>query len=204
MVDYYKRPKLEIPSWLSLELDQATFYVMGEEIRVGAVVRKPLDWLVGILNTLVDGLNTNFTDLYDKHNTLSGQLGVVTRGVYGEISDLQAKYLELKGFAADIVIASKDIIAAWIDERLLPTKNLVLVLQERVQWLSGEAATKEPPWWRPDQILEAITKGIGNIIYPGGETEEDAKNLFQWLWLFFRDPPKFLYEMAEEMIVRFL
>jgi len=69
--------------------------------------------------------------------------------------------------------------------------------------LQGEVAEEEPPWWRPDQILASITEGIGNIVNPGGESEADTRNLFQWLWLFFKDPPKFLYEMADEIIVRF-
>ena len=192
-----------IPAHIEGILDSMRWQVLTFDINVGALVRHVINYLLARINERHISLFNNDLYLLDEIFRLKDQVQAVLDAPAAMLSDVVDR---LRGIEQTLV-TFLDVNSSPLRDRYetwhQPSKNLLLELTERVQWLSGEVAEEDPPWWRPDQIFNAITTGIGNIISPGGETEDDAKNLFQWLWIFFRDPPEFLYSMADEIITRY-
>jgi len=203
MVEITKKPKLEKPTWLKQSIDGLNWDILTYKVYVGDAIEKAIDWVIDTMGYIAESAGNGLNELDSRITYLQQAFGEILHTHTTAIYNLTNRLDTLEQGAGTWLEAGRDTIEGWISSRLDPIKRLALALNDRVQVMSQDILDlrdeARAPWWSPTRVLGAIAEALS----PFKKLEEDRKNLFEWLWLFFLDPPLFLYEMTTEIIVRF-
>ena len=203
MVEYHKAPKLEKPTALRNYLLDKRYTILTTTIPVGNIVEYGLDWVVDMLNTFNEGV----ADAFNYHETRLKFLDDKTSILLSDLNTLKVdfqnldcislgEYYDLK-FTHDCEILDKiksktdpiEVDLATIDEKYK-------VWIERLVEIVGDIPA-------PGTSISVSLVNLGDRISAVEAEFGGRKNLFQWTWLLFSDPPLFAYELFDEVITRF-
>lgn len=200
---YKKAAKLEKPTALKNYLLTKNYVILATEVPVGDIVEYGLDWVVDILTLFNEGVSTAFMELVEE-----------IESNYITLAD----YYDLK-FTHDKEIAARGYMTwgAYFDDKFEHDKAILSLINTKVSPIRVDLDTHIQHY---DVLRELVmrmyedmdTQGISinlSLINLGAAIEglqhrwDEHKNLFQWSWLFFSDPPLFAYELADEVLERF-
>ena len=203
MLAYVIQPEIKKPKWLKEFLENQSLDIFTWRQWMPTFMEMGFDWLIW-------ALNTRFQDLYGALAEAWSWMASTTAYLDSEFKKVKdwLEYLDNKlAVQADTLdawfLAKKHTVQAWAIAAMQPVTNMISVHDLAIKTLNENQLkileVLKTPWWAPTRILSAIAEALS----PFKKLEEDRKNLFEWMWLFFADPPKFLYEMADEIITRF-
>ncbi|MBA7563506.1 hypothetical protein ES708_05165 [subsurface metagenome] len=203
MFGYVKTPVLRKPKWLKEFLENQSLDIFTWRRLLPTFIEMGFDWLIYILTTAFREIDNAFIAVRTWQEYITGYLNDNFSTIQTYLDRLNSRIDINWGMLNDWFLTRRGTVEGWISAATKPTRNLVLDLSGRVQSMSQDILTLKDqlrePWWSPTRILGAITEALA----PFKKKEEDRKNLFEWMWLFFADPPKFLYEIADDVITRF-
>jgi len=207
MVEYYKAAKLEKSTDLKNYLLDKNYVILTTEVPVGDIVEYGLDWVVDILSVFHEGVAEGFSHHEKLLNALNEHVTILTR----DFIKLKTDFLNLHA----VNFSQLQIILDTYDDKLFDriyaiTDPIAIrasenwteidMLKQKVDYIFGEDVGTTT-------IIKFSLIDLGDIVegLEGEFTENGLRrwSLFQWTWVFFSDPARFIYELADELIIRF-
>jgi len=204
---YKKAAKLEKPTSLQNYLLTKNYIVLTTEVPVGDIVEHGLDWVLDTFVLFNNALGDTFLYFEDRLNLQDDKHAALEDELLHLISQLNKMdfftiedYYDLK-FIHDLEI--RDYVGSVVN----PMKGDISTLQAYQTWLRGEVdklnSEASKAWINIDVDISLLEYKISGIEDEFTESGIRRWNLFQWTWLFFRDPVQFSYDLFDEVIIRF-
>jgi len=204
---YKKAAKLEKPTALKNYLLGKNYVILATEVPVGDIVEYGLDWVLDTFVLFNNALGDTFLYFDDRLNLQDDKHAALEDEVLQLISQLNKldlftihDYYDLK-FIHDLEI--RDYVGSVVN----PMKDDIAHLLAYQAWLREEVdrinAEGSKAWIDIDVDISLLEYKISGIEDEFTESGIRRWNLFQWTWLFFRDPVQFAYDLFDEVIIRF-
>jgi len=194
---------ITIPEYIETILNNMNYQVLTYTLGIGSWLRFIINWLLARINERhikafenETALNKDIQNVDIKYQTTLGNVMLWVIDLYNELS---AKI----GSGTDFIEINQDKIFGLFTKFHKPSADLLLLLQQDVKKLQQDTGGGALDWLNPTWILDQIGTAIGKAVSPLLDLEDDRRNLFEWIWLIFADPPKFFYELTDDIIERY-
>lgn len=203
MVTYKKAPRPSIPDWLDDKLNTLHWQVATFYIDVGSPLREVINWLLGLLEDIIRSVDAAFIDLSDDLYNFKVWTQQGLQAALGLITDVDKRVTAVNNTLRSFMDGIDNIITERYEFLSEPLRDLTISLFERTEKLQSDVEALQGGWWTPANILDAIATSVDKALAPFKSLESERRNLFEWLWLIFSDPPLFFYELFDDIIERF-
>lgn len=203
MLAYVIHPEIKKPKWLREFLENQSLDIFTWRQFLPTFIEMGFDWLIWALTERFNALYGALVEAWDWMHYVTSYLNAEFEKVQGWFDYLDSKIEVYWSYLPTWLLSQKQTIQAWAIAAMQPVTNMISVHDLAIKTLNENQLLiierLRIPWWDPVRILGEIAEALS----PFKKKEDERKNLFEWLWLFFDDPPLFMYEMADEIITRF-